>query len=72
MYSAISYSLKRRDLCGAIIKQLVHIAQSQKAQEMQGGYAIPNQSEAITDMLVEKDEKQLLTVSYLLGLTSPW
>lgn len=25
-----------------------------------------------THMLVEKDEKQLLTAGYLLGLTSPW
>lgn len=31
---------------------------------------IPNQSEAITHMVVEKDEKQLLTAGYLLGLGS--
>lgn len=68
MYSA---TFKCRDLFGAIIKQPVPTAQSQRAQEIQGGYVIPNQSGAITHMLVEKDEKQLLTAGYLLGLNSP-
>lgn len=72
MYSAMNFSLKRRDLWSAIMKQPVHIAQSPRAQEIQGGYVIPNQSGAITHMLVEKDEKQLLTAGYLLGLTSLW
>lgn len=71
MYFAMSYSLKCRDLCGAIMKWPVPIAQSQRAQEIQGGYVIPSLSRAITHMLVEKDEKQLLTAGYLLGLTSP-
>lgn len=72
IYSAMSHSSKSRDLCGAIMTQPVPITRSQRAQEIQGGYAIPNQSRAITRMLVKKDEKQLLTAGYLLGLTSPW
>ena len=69
-HSSKSYSSKCRELCGAIIKQTVPM-QSQRAQEIHGGYVIPNQSGAITHTLVEKDEEQLLTAGYLLDLTSP-
>lgn len=67
MYSATS---RCRDLCGSIIKQPESASKSQRALGIYGGYVIPNQSGAITHMVVEKDEKQLLTAGYLLGLGS--
>lgn len=67
MYSSTSWC---RDLCGSIIKQPASTSQSLRAGGIHGGYVIPNQSGAITHMVVEKDEKQLLTAGYLLGLDS--
>lgn len=65
------YSTSRcRDLCGSIIKQPASTSKSLRAGGIHGGYVIPNQSGAITHMVVEKDEKQLLTAGYLLGLDS--
>lgn len=56
--------------CGSIIKQPESASKSQRSLGIQGSYVIPNQSGAITHMVVEKDEKQLLTAGYLLGLGS--
>lgn len=67
MYSTIS---RCRDLCGSVIKQPASTSKSLRAGGIHGGYVIPNQSGAITHMVVEKDEKQLLTAGYLLGLDS--
>lgn len=68
----MSYRMQFRDLSGALMKKPKSITQSQRAQEIQGSYAIPNQSGAITNAHVGKDEKQLLTPGYLLGLNPPW
>lgn len=59
MYSAMGYSLKCGDLCGA---QPVPMAQSQELRRYKG--LCDTRSGVITDMLTEKDEKQLPTAGY--------